>query len=58
MYASADREIQLIAGPAAGDLCFLDGRDAGWEQERSWLQSHGKSGVAGPFEALFGSPRC
>jgi hypothetical protein len=41
-----------------GDLCFLDRRDADWEQERSGLQSHGKSGVAGPFEALFGSRRC
>ena len=41
-----------------GDLCFLDSRDADWEQERSGLQSYGKSGVAWPFEALYGSPRC
>jgi hypothetical protein len=44
--------------PVAGDVCFLDRRDADWEQERSGLQSYGKSRVAWPFEALFGSPRC
>lgn len=57
MYASTGRELQLIVGQLLGDLCFLDSRDANWEQERSGLQSYGKSGVAGPFVAL-GSPRC
>lgn len=57
MYASTGRESQLIVGQLLGDLCFLDGGDVGWEQERSGLQSYGKSGVAGPFEAVR-FPRC
>lgn len=46
MYAATGRELQLIAGQLPGDLCFLDRRDADWEQERSGLQSYGKSGVS------------
>jgi len=58
MYASTGREMQLLAGQLLGDLCFLDGTEASWEQEQSRLRSFGDRGVAGPFEALFGSPRC
>jgi hypothetical protein len=58
MYAATGREMQLLAGRLLADLCFLDDRDADWQQERNRLQSYGKLGVTGPFEALFGSPRC
>lgn len=58
MYASTGREMQLLADRLLEDLCFLDDRDDDWERERSRLRSYGKLGVTGPFEALFGSPRC
>lgn len=58
MYASSGREMQIIADQVLADLCFLDDRDADWQQARRRLQSYGKRGVTGPFEALFGSPRC
>jgi hypothetical protein len=58
MYAASGREMQIIADRLLADLCFLDDRDADAEQERRQLQSYGKRGVPGPFEALFGSPRC
>lgn len=58
MYAGTGREMQLTAGQLLADLCFLDDRDADAERERSRLDSYGKLGVCGPFEALFGSPRC
>jgi hypothetical protein len=56
--ATTGREMQLLAGHLVTDLCFLDDRDADGEQELSRLQSYGKLGVTGAFEALFGSPRC
>jgi hypothetical protein len=58
MYASTGREMQFLAGQLLADLCFLDDRDADWEQEQARLQSYGKLGVTGAFEALFGSPHC
>jgi hypothetical protein len=58
MYAASGREMQVIADQLLADLCFLDDRDADWEQARCQLRSYGKLGVAGLFEALFGSPRC
>jgi hypothetical protein len=58
MYASTGREMQLLASQLLADLCFLDERDADWEQEQSRLRSYGKLGVTGPFETLFGSLRC
>lgn len=58
MYAATGREMELLLGQLLADLCFLDGRDADWEHERSLLQSYGELGVTGPFEALFGSSRC
>jgi hypothetical protein len=57
MFASTGREMELLAWHLLGDMWFLDGSEDAWEQERSRLLSdHGKLGVAGPFEALFGSP--
>lgn len=58
MYATTGREMQIVADRLLADLCFLDGRESDWEQVRRELSSYGKLGVAGPFEALFGSPRC
>jgi len=58
MYASTGREMQIVAEHLLADLTFLDGREGDWERARRELHSYGKQGVAGPFEALFGSPRC
>jgi hypothetical protein len=59
MYAGTGREMQLLGGQMVRDLCFLDDRDADGGRELSWLlKRFGKLGVAGPFEALFGSPSC
>jgi hypothetical protein len=59
MYATTGREMQLLASTLLDDLCFLDGRDeADCALALQRVDSHGKRGVAGPFEALFGRPRC
>lgn len=58
MYATTGREMQLLAHQLLADLCFLDDRDADAKREQSRLECYGKLGVGGPFEALFGSPRC
>jgi hypothetical protein len=58
MFACSGREMQHAAGQLLADLCFLDDRDADWEQAQLQLRSYGELGVTGPFEAMFGSPLC
>jgi hypothetical protein len=58
MYATTGHEMQLLASGLLDDLCFLDDRDADSALARQRVYSYGKLGVAGPFEALFGRPRC
>jgi len=58
MYASTGRETQTLADQLLGDLCFLDDRDQEYEHALGQVRSFGKLGVAGWFEAMFGSARC
>ncbi len=54
MFARGGREMESVAGRRLRDLCFLDERDAEYEQVAETLRGFGKFGVHGPFASVFG----
>lgn len=58
MWATTGREMQSLADDRLASLCFLDDRDADYEQFRRSLECYGNVGVQGPFATMFDDRQC
>ncbi|BCJ34099.1 hypothetical protein Athai_16020 [Actinocatenispora thailandica] len=57
MYSHDGFAFDLLARGLLEELCFLDERESDLDDARAELRRFGKTGVAGPFKALFGDER-